>query len=57
MRKRINVGIDLGEFNSVVAVYDETCDQVKVLKNDFEKEITPTAVCIENGEVLIGEEA
>ena len=57
MSKRINVGIDLGEFNSVVAVYDETCDQVKVLKNDFEKEITPTVVCIENGEVLIGEEA
>ena len=57
MKKKVNVGIDLGTTYSAVAVYDAARMQVKVLKNDLEKEYTPSVVCIENGEILIGEEA
>ena len=57
MRKKVNVGIDLGTTYSAVAVYDGVSDRINILKNDFEKEYTPSVVCIENGAVLIGEEA
>ena len=55
--KEINVGIDLGTTYSAVAVFDSNGGKVDILKNKLEEETTPSVVCIENGEVLIGVEA
>ena len=55
--KEINVGIDLGTTYSAVAVFDSASGSVKILKNHLEEETTPSVVCIENGNVLIGVEA
>lgn len=53
----INVGIDLGTTYSAVAVFHEGSGKVEILKNDIGEETTPSVVCIENGAVLIGQEA
>lgn len=55
--KKINVGIDLGTTYSAVATFSKEIGRVQVLKNGLDKEITPSVVCIENGRVLIGEDA
>ena len=54
---KINVGIDLGTTYSAVATFSKQNSRVNILKNSFEKECTPSVVCIENGTVLIGEDA
>ena len=53
----INVGIDLGTTYSAVAVFDDTLGEVKVFKNTDGEKYTPSVTHIENGKVLIGEEA
>ena len=55
--KTVNVGIDLGTTYSAVAIFSQQSGRVEVLKNGLGKETTPSVVCIENGNVLIGEEA
>ncbi len=55
--KTINVGIDLGTTYSAVATFDAASGKVEILKNDIGEEITPSVVCIEDGETLIGQEA
>lgn len=55
--KKINVGIDLGTTYSAVAVFSQQTNRVEVLKNSLGKETTPSVICIENGNILIGEEA
>jgi molecular chaperone DnaK (HSP70) len=55
--KNVNVGIDLGTTHSAVAVFDKARGEVEILKNDLGRICTPSVVCIENGTILIGEEA
>ena len=55
--KTVNVGIDLGTTYSAVAIFSQQNSRVQVLKNGLGKETTPSVVCIEGGNVLIGEEA
>ncbi len=55
--KKINVGIDLGTTYSAVAVFSKQNNRVEVLKNSLGKETTPSVVCLDNGNVLIGEDA
>lgn len=54
---KINVGIDLGTTYSAVATFSKELGRVKVLKNSLNSECTPSVVCIQNGKILIGEEA
>lgn len=54
---KINVGIDLGTTYSAVATFNKAKGAVEILKNDLDKNCTPSVVCIENGIVTIGEEA
>lgn len=54
---KINVGIDLGTTYSAVATFNKEKGRVEILKNDLEKNCTPSVICIENGNVMIGEEA
>ena len=54
---KINVGIDLGTTYSAVATFNKQKGAVEVLKNDLDKNCTPSVICIENGVVTIGEEA
>ena len=54
---KINVGIDLGTTYSAVATFNKSKGAVEILKNDLDKNCTPSVVCIENGTVTIGEEA
>ncbi len=53
----ISVGIDLGTTYSAVATFDKATGTVKILKNDIGEDCTPSVVCIENGEVTIGQAA
>lgn len=55
--KTVNVGIDLGTTYSAVAEFSSASGQVEILKNDIGEEMTPSVVYMENGEVLIGQEA
>ena len=54
---KVNVGIDLGTTYSAVATFSKELGRVKVLKNSLNNECTPSVVCIQDGNVLIGEEA
>ena len=54
---KINVGLDLGTTYSAVATFNKAKGAVEILKNDLDKNCTPSVVCIENGTVTIGEEA
>ncbi len=54
---KINVGIDLGTTYSAVATFSKELGRVKVLKNSLNSDCTPSVVCIQNGKVLIGDEA
>ena len=54
----MRVGIDLGTTYSVVAKYNANTSQAEVIRNNFNKELTPSVVCfLDNGTVLVGEEA
>lgn len=55
--KKVNVGIDLGTTYSAVATFSKELGRVQVYKNSMGAECTPSVLCIENGKVLIGEEA
>lgn len=55
--KKVNVGIDLGTTYSAVASFSKEAGRVQVYKNSFSKECTPSVVCIENKNVMIGDEA
>ena len=55
--EKINVGIDLGTTYSAVATFSKELGRVKVLKNSFDSECTPSVVCMQNGKILIGEDA
>lgn len=54
---KINVGIDLGTTYSAAATFSKQTGGVSILKNSFGNDCTPSVVCIENGTVLIGEDA
>ena len=54
---KINVGIDLGTTYSAVATFSKEEGKVKLLKNSYGKEFTPSVLWIENGKVSIGEDA
>ena len=54
---KINVGIDLGTTYSAVATFNKAKGAVEILKNDLDKNCTPSVVCVEDGQVTIGEEA
>lgn len=54
---KINVGIDLGTTYSAVATFNKAEGKVEILKNDLDKNCTPSVICIDNGVVTIGEEA
>ena len=53
----ISVGIDLGTTYSAVATFDKASGTIKILKNDIGEDCTPSVVCIENGDVTIGQAA
>jgi molecular chaperone DnaK (HSP70) len=55
--KQVYVGIDLGTTYSAVAIFSKENGRVEVLKNGLGKETTPSVICIDNGNILIGEEA
>lgn len=55
--EKINVGIDFGTTYSAVATFSKELGRVKVLKNSFDSECTPSVVCMQNGKILIGEDA
>ena len=55
--KKVNVGIDFGTSCSVVSAFDRSSGKAVVLKNEYGNNSTPSAVCIENGSILIGEDA
>lgn len=52
---KIDVGIDLGTTYSTFAVYEN--QMVKILKNSKDSPVTPSVVYIEDGSVLIGDDA
>ncbi|MBO5111403.1 MAG: Hsp70 family protein, partial [Clostridia bacterium] len=54
---KINVGIDLGTTYSAVATFNKAKGAVEILKNDLDKNCTPSVICVEDGRVTIGEEA
>lgn len=54
---KINVGIDLGTTYSAVATFSKESGRVQVLKNSSNSDCTPSVLCIQNGKILIGEEA
>lgn len=53
----ITIGIDLGTTYSAVATFDKITGTTKILKNSFNSDITPSVVYIEEGKVLIGNDA
>lgn len=54
----IRVGIDLGTTFSAIARIDDHTGKPVVIKNSFNKTITPSVLCFEsNGNVLFGEDA
>lgn len=55
--KKVNVGIDLGTTYSAVASFSQQLGRVQVYKNSYDKECTPSVICIQNGSVIIGEDA
>ena len=55
--KKVNVGIDLGTTYSTIASFSKETGRVQVYKNSFSKECTPSVIWLENGNVVIGEEA
>lgn len=55
--EKLHVGIDLGTTYCAVSYFDRVEGKVKILKNSLDKETTPSVVCIEKGNVLIGDEA
>ena len=57
MKRKIYVGIDLGTTYSAVAHFDKNTGTVEILKNGYDKDITPSVILIENGKVTIGEDA
>ena len=54
---KINVGIDLGTTYSAVAVFNKEKGETEILKNSLGKNVTPSVIWIENGVVVIGEDA
>lgn len=54
---KINVGIDLGTTYSTVATFSKAFGRVQILKNSLNSECTPSVICIENGHILIGNDA
>lgn len=54
---KINVGIDLGTTYSAVATFSKELGRVNILKNSINSECTPSVVCLQDGKLLIGEEA
>ena len=55
--KHINVGIDLGTTYSAIASFAKEDGRVKVYKNSDGKECTPSVICFENNNIIIGDEA
>ena len=55
--KKINVGIDLGTTYSAVATFSKELGRVQVLKNSYGKDCTPSVICIDNGSIMVGEDA
>ncbi len=54
----MRVGIDLGTTYSVVAKFNGNNSQPEVIRNRFNKELTPSVVCfLDDGAVLVGDEA
>lgn len=49
------IGIDLGTTNSLVAVWEN--GQVKIIQNKLGSELTPSAVSVEDGRILVGQPA
>ena len=54
---KINVGIDLGTTYSAVATFCKETGGVRILKNGIGEDCTPSVICMENGRVLIGDDA
>lgn len=54
--QRCPVGIDLGTTNSVLAHIDDT-GKPRTLTNDVGELLTPSAVLVEDGEIVVGREA
>lgn len=54
----MRVGIDLGTTYSVVARYNTNTSKTEVIRNNFNKDLTPSVVCLlDDGSVIVGEEA
>jgi molecular chaperone DnaK (HSP70) len=56
MTKQVTIGIDLGTTNSVVAIVDANERPVAII-NKSDKTVTPSVVWIDQGRVIVGEEA
>ncbi len=54
---KINVGIDLGTTYSAVATFSKELGRVQVLKNGYGKDCTPSVICIDHGNIMVGEDA
>ena len=55
--KKVNVGIDLGTTYSAVASFSNELSRVITYKNSYDKECTPSVICFDGSNVLIGEPA
>ena len=55
--KNINVGIDLGTTYSAVASFSKEQSKVEVYKNSLGTECTPSVICFDGANVVIGEDA
>ena len=55
--KTINVGIDLGTTYSAVASFSKEQSKVEVYKNGLGKDCTPSVVCFDGANIVIGEDA
>lgn len=55
--KKVNVGIDLGTTYSAVASFSSELSRVVTYKNSYDKECTPSVICFDGPNVIIGESA
>ena len=55
--KKINVGIDLGTTYSAVGTFSKETGRVQIFKNSYDKETTPSVLCFNDSEIIIGDEA
>lgn len=57
MTRMAYLGIDLGTTNSVAVIFNDTLDELEIVKVDGLDEVLPSAVCFHDEETIVGSEA